>query len=104
MCVLDIDATSLIIPCILILQEEYFLHHPAGINPVLLNDVVFSVNAAIAQTITVVQCFILKVSPVLVAFKCDPMLNETFLMLLLCTHSTNMDECLQVCSFLYTLL
>lgn len=79
------------------------MHHPAGVNPVLLNDVVFSVNAAIAQTITVIQCFILKVNSVLVVLiKCDLKLNKTFLMLLLCTctHSTNVDECLQACSWL----
>ena len=44
-----------------IVQGDYFLRHPAGVYPVLLNDVVFSVNAAIAQTITVIQCFVLKV-------------------------------------------
>ena len=43
------------------MQDEYFGRHPTGVNPVLLNDVVFSVNAAIAQTITVIQCFTLKV-------------------------------------------
>ena len=73
LCVLDIDMTSLTIPCVLTPQEEYFLHHPTGVNPVLLNDVVFSVNAAIAQTITVIQCFILKVSPVFVDLNVAPL-------------------------------
>lgn len=42
-------------------QMEYFLRHPGGVNPVLLNDVVFSVNAAFAQGLLILQCFLLKV-------------------------------------------
>ena len=42
-------------------QEEYFYRHPGGVNPVLLNDVVFSVNAAFAQGLLILQCFVLEV-------------------------------------------
>ena len=45
----------------ILLQDEYFDRHPGGVNPVLLNDVVFSVNAAVSQAVLILQCFILKV-------------------------------------------
>ncbi|TDG51323.1 hypothetical protein AWZ03_002118 [Drosophila navojoa] len=38
-------------------QDEYSERHPRGVNPVLLNDVVFSLHAMFATCITIVQCF-----------------------------------------------
>ncbi|XP_075970884.1 lysosomal cystine transporter cystinosin isoform X2 [Anticarsia gemmatalis] len=40
------------------IQDEYFARHPRGLNPVHLNDVFFSMHAAFATFITIVQCFI----------------------------------------------
>ncbi|XP_017102180.2 cystinosin [Drosophila bipectinata] len=40
------------------LQDEYEERHPRGLNPVLLNDVVFSLHAMFATCITIIQCFI----------------------------------------------
>ena len=45
---------------------EYFHRHPGGVNPVLLNDVVFSTNAAFAQGLLILQCFFLKVSCIVI--------------------------------------
>ncbi|XP_055908472.1 cystinosin homolog isoform X2 [Eupeodes corollae] len=40
------------------MQAEYFSRHPRGLNPVLVNDVVFSLHAVFATSITIFQCFI----------------------------------------------
>ncbi|KAH8354407.1 hypothetical protein KR084_010378, partial [Drosophila pseudotakahashii] len=39
------------------LQAEYESRHPLGVNPVMLNDVVFSLHAMFATCITILQCF-----------------------------------------------
>ncbi|KAH8382982.1 hypothetical protein KR009_006142, partial [Drosophila setifemur] len=40
------------------LQDEYEQRHPLGLNPVMLNDVVFSLHAMFATCITILQCCI----------------------------------------------
>ncbi|EDW28177.1 GL27354 [Drosophila persimilis] len=40
------------------MQDEYESRHPRGLNPVMLNDVVFSLHAMFATIITIVQCCI----------------------------------------------
>uniref|UniRef100_A0A6B2E6R5 Cystinosin homolog n=1 Tax=Phlebotomus kandelakii TaxID=1109342 RepID=A0A6B2E6R5_9DIPT len=40
------------------IQTEYFERFPRGLNPVLVNDVVFSLHAAFATLVTISQCFI----------------------------------------------
>ncbi|SPP83033.1 cystinosin homolog [Drosophila guanche] len=40
------------------MQQEYESRHPRGLNPVMLNDVVFSLHAMFATIITIVQCCI----------------------------------------------
>jgi cystinosin len=40
------------------IQDEYFVEHPTGVNPVQPNDVFFSLHAVAACTINIVQCFI----------------------------------------------
>ena len=50
------------------IQGEYILLHPGGVIPVELNDVVFSVHATLAASITLTQCVLLdragqKMSP-----------------------------------------
>ncbi|XP_034488953.1 cystinosin homolog [Drosophila innubila] len=39
------------------LQDEYAERNPRGVNPVMLNDVVFSLHAMFATCITIAQCF-----------------------------------------------
>lgn len=41
-----------------VVKKEYFDSHPLGVNPVLLNDVVFSIHAFAATFITGIQCLI----------------------------------------------
>lgn len=36
--------------------------HPRGINPVQLNDVIFTLHAVFVTIITIIQCFIYDVS------------------------------------------
>ncbi|KAI5644056.1 PQ loop repeat domain-containing protein [Phthorimaea operculella] len=40
------------------IQGEYFARHPRSVNPVQLNDVFFSLHAAFATIVTIVQCCI----------------------------------------------
>jgi len=39
-------------------QDEYFVLHPRGINPVQLNDAIFTIHAVFITIITIGQCFI----------------------------------------------
>ena len=43
------------------IQEQYFAKHPTGVNPVQLNDVIFSLHAVFACLITISQCLIYEV-------------------------------------------
>ncbi len=45
-------------------QEDYFRRHPEGVNPVQLNDVVFSISSFISLCMWILQCGILKVNGV----------------------------------------
>uniref|UniRef100_A0A1Q3FNR5 Cystinosin homolog n=1 Tax=Culex tarsalis TaxID=7177 RepID=A0A1Q3FNR5_CULTA len=40
------------------IEQEYFSRNPRGLNPVIANDVAFSLHASLATLLTVVQCFI----------------------------------------------
>jgi len=40
------------------IQNEYFSRHPTGVNPVQLNDVIFSLHAVFACVVTIFQCFV----------------------------------------------
>ena len=42
----------------LLFQAEYFSRHPTGVNPVQLNDVIFSLHAVFACVVTIAQCII----------------------------------------------
>ena len=44
------------------IQAEYANRYPRGLNPVMLNDVVFSLHAVFATTVTIYQCFAYEVS------------------------------------------
>lgn len=39
------------------IQAEYFIRFPQGLNPVLINDVVFALHAMVATLVTIVQCY-----------------------------------------------
>ncbi|XP_020711264.2 cystinosin homolog isoform X2 [Athalia rosae] len=39
-------------------EQEYFNRYPKGLNPVLVNDIVFSLHAVFATAVTILQCFI----------------------------------------------
>ncbi|CAF3297016.1 unnamed protein product [Rotaria socialis] len=39
-------------------QQEYYVNHPHGVLPVLLNDVIFSCHAVFACIVTVIQCLL----------------------------------------------
>ncbi|XP_069703354.1 cystinosin homolog isoform X2 [Periplaneta americana] len=39
-------------------EDEYFSRYPRGLNPVQVNDIVFSLHAVIATLFTIIQCFI----------------------------------------------
>lgn len=45
-------------------QAEYHHDHPRGINPVQLNDVIFTLHAIFVTLITITQCFMYDVSTV----------------------------------------
>ena len=44
-------------------QEQYKELHPGGVNPVQINDVVFTLHAIAATAFTIFQCFIFEVRP-----------------------------------------
>lgn len=44
------------------IEDEYFQRFPRGLNPVELNDVVFSIHASIITAFTISQCFIYEVN------------------------------------------
>ncbi|XP_053690817.1 cystinosin homolog isoform X2 [Sabethes cyaneus] len=39
------------------IEQEYFNRNPHGLNPVIANDVAFSLHATLATLLTIVQCF-----------------------------------------------
>ena len=43
------------------IEEEYFSRFPRGLNPVELNDVVFSIHASVITAVTIAQCFVYEV-------------------------------------------
>lgn len=49
------------------IQDEYFQRFPRGVNPVELNDVVFSLHASAITAVTVIQCFSLEVETIFAA-------------------------------------
>lgn len=42
-------------------QNDYLSQHPRGINPVQLNDVIFTLHAVFITLVTIGQCFIYEV-------------------------------------------
>lgn len=44
------------------IEDEYFNRFPRGLNPVELNDVVFSIHASVITALTIAQCFFYEVN------------------------------------------
>ena len=55
--------------CIFFSQVEYKNDHPRGINPVRLNDVIFTLHAVFVTIITIFQCVIYEVNLLCLPFK-----------------------------------
>lgn len=55
MCTLVYDCNILLLNCV---QDEYLVEFPQGVIPVQLNDVVFTLHAVFACSVTVIQCLI----------------------------------------------
>ncbi|GFN95207.1 cystinosin [Plakobranchus ocellatus] len=51
-------------------SDEYFRHHPRGINPVQLNDVIFTLHAVLITSITIFQCFLYERGTQRVSYVC----------------------------------
>ncbi|XP_072018726.1 cystinosin-like [Amphiura filiformis] len=64
--------------------EEYQKLHPYGVNPVLLNDVFFSIHAVILCTITILQALIYDVSGQKVSWVCKIILILAWVFIIIC--------------------
>lgn len=42
------------------IESEYFIRNPRDLNPVLINDVVFSLHALLASSLTIGQCIVYR--------------------------------------------
>lgn len=40
------------------IEDEYMRRYPTGVNPVQVNDIVFSLHASVATVFTIIQCFL----------------------------------------------
>ena len=57
-------------------QDAYKHQNPYGINPVLLNDVIFTLHAIVITAVTISQCFIYEVINILTLPKIYFPINE----------------------------
>ena len=64
------------------IQAEYFSRHQQGVNPVQLNDVIFSMHAVFACLVTIVQCGIYERGNQKVSKPCKFILAAIFLFIL----------------------
>ena len=64
------------------IQSEYLSLHPDGVLPVQLNDVVFSVHALLAASLTLAQCVLMKTEDQRISWQCSLFLGlQTILIL-----------------------
>uniref|UniRef100_A0A1A9ZL98 Cystinosin homolog n=1 Tax=Glossina pallidipes TaxID=7398 RepID=A0A1A9ZL98_GLOPL len=82
------------------LQAEYAKRHPRGLNPVLLNDVVFSLHAAFATIITIAQCLIYERGKQSVSKTASGMLS-LFALIVIITASLAIANVIHWLDFLY---
>lgn len=45
----------------ILFQNEYFKLYPRGLSPVLFNDVVYAIHAALAEFVIITQCVMYEV-------------------------------------------
>jgi len=65
------------------IQSDYLSRHPDGVLPVQLNDVVFSVHALLAASLTLAQCVLLKTEDQRISWQCGLYLSlQTVLILI----------------------
>ncbi|KAK3794613.1 hypothetical protein RRG08_003759 [Elysia crispata] len=60
-------------------KEEYFSHHQRGINPVQLNDVIFTLHAVFITFITIIQCFLYERGTQRVSYVCIILVTGSWL-------------------------
>lgn len=66
------------------IETEYFHRYPAGVNPVQLNDVVFSLHAFAATAFTIFQCFIFERNGQRVSYTAWVILAGLWLTMIIC--------------------
>eukprot|EP00093_Oithona_nana_P000035 00035.XXX_1143_1_1 [CDS] Oithona nana genome sequencing. len=82
------------------IEAEYFSRHPTGVNPVQLNDVIFSIHAVFACIVTIVQCSIYERGNQKVSRTCKLILAAIFLFILV-TVILALTKVVEYLDFLY---
>jgi len=83
-------------------QDQYFDRHPRGLNPVLLNDVFFSIHASLITLVTVTQCFIYERGQQRVSYTAQGIMG-IFVVVIIVTGGLTVGEHMIWLDFLYTL-
>lgn len=60
-------------------SDEYFQNHPRGINPVQLNDVIFTLHAVLITSITIIQCLLYEKGGQRVSYICIVLVTGAWL-------------------------
>uniref|UniRef100_A0A336LCR6 Cystinosin homolog n=1 Tax=Culicoides sonorensis TaxID=179676 RepID=A0A336LCR6_CULSO len=84
------------------IEDQYFAKHPKGLNPVLLNDVFFSIHASIITLFTIGQCFIYERGNQRVSYTAQGFLGF-FSLTIIVTLFLSIFETMTWLDFLYTL-
>lgn len=84
------------------IQDEYFDRHPRGLNPVLLNDVFFSIHASFITLITVFQCFFFERGQQRVSWTAQGIIG-IFATVIIVTGGLSLGSKMKWLDFLYTL-
>ncbi|XP_063705282.1 cystinosin homolog isoform X2 [Culicoides brevitarsis] len=84
------------------IENQYFERHPKGLNPVLLNDVFFSIHASIITLVTIGQCFIYERGNQKVSYTAQGFLG-IFSITIVVTCVLSIVEKMAWLDFLYTL-
>ncbi|RUS77648.1 hypothetical protein EGW08_014591 [Elysia chlorotica] len=60
-------------------KDEYFNNHPRGINPVQLNDVIFTLHAVLVTCVTIIQCLLYERGTQRVSYVCIVLVSGAWL-------------------------
>ena len=74
---------NLCLYCNMEVRAEYFAQHQRGVIPVQLNDVVFSLHALLATSVTAAQCLVLEKTGQTVSIPCRAFLIITAVVILI---------------------